>query len=215
MSLPIVQTKNAFVSLPPSVLHALMETAAGSVDAAHYFVERYKENLGRKAPPSLIAKLDEWEKLVTAGLSESNTSWDGEFVNRTLLANSLINLSEAAIQTSNIIGTENLHLDFAISNESQFLRGYSSNKDPLNEADLEAMDLSFNAWLAEQDIIIEDGVLYQMETQDKRYKVDPVKMVELIKEDSNGFIPYMHKKGIELTIDQHEYPQQPQAAPVA
>lgn len=214
MILPLVQSRQATVVLPPAVLEALMETAAGSIEAAQYFVSRYKENLGKTASPFLVEKLDEWEKLVSAGLRESETQWSGEYVKRNTLGTSLMNLSEDAIKNANVTEIENMHMDFAISQQAQLVRAYSTNNEPLGEKALEAMDLSFTAWLAEQNMLVEDGVLYAVDKNGKNQPVDPQQAEKLIQHENQGFRAYVKKKGIELDIEQQEYPAQSEATPV-
>lgn len=213
MSLPLVQSKRESIALNAETLNALMETAAGTVDAAEYFVSQYKERLGRNPSPALIEKLDEWKTLVVAGLTESATKWDGEFVERSQLSNSLMHLSDEAIKDSQVSATENLHLDYAISANANFVRAWSSNNEAVSEKVQDALDLSLNAWFTEQNMLIESGILYQIGAEGRRTIVDPVLMQQLIQDDLRGLKAYLHKKEIELSIERQQYPEQKEATP--
>lgn len=206
MNLPLVRSRQEAIVLPPAVLDALMETAGGSIEGAQYFVSRYTENLGKKASPQLIEKLNEWEKLVCAGLKEPESQWNGQYVERSQQTTSLMNLSEDAIKQANVAEVDNLHLDFAINQESQFVRAYSSNNEALSEEAQDAMDFAFNAWLDEQNITARDGVLYQIENKERGAVADPLKIEKLIQHENRGFKAYMQNQGIRLDIEQQEYP---------
>ncbi len=111
-----------------------------------------------------------------------------------------------------------LALDFAVSNASQLLRGYSINGKSLGGDLVAAMDKLFNAWLADNNMLSKGGVIFEG-TKDGQIKQDgqgnPVKadaenLREKIVNKEDGFEPYVqkHSKSTQITIQQQPYPTQ-------
>lgn len=97
------------------------------------------------------------------------------------LANSFDKYHEdLAAKAAKIVGEKstNMTLDFALSNKSELLRGYTSNGNLLDKKTESAMDKLFNAWLAENNMISKGGVIYEG-TKDTAAK-------DHIKQDNEG-----------------------------
>lgn len=121
---------------------------------------------------------------------------------------------DLAAQASKIIGEKvsNVRLDFAISEDSQLLRGYSSNGEALHESDVAAMDKLFNACLAANNMISKDGTIYkgiktgeiQKDANGELVKADP----KDVKATIDGFERYVQKtnKSAQITIEEQAYP---------
>jgi hypothetical protein len=104
---------------------------------------------------------------------------------------------------------ENVVIDFAISDEAQFLRGYSSGAGHDLDPDVVARyDALFIAYLEKENIESQDGVLYEstVDRHGNRVKVDPDKTRALIQNTEEGFKKYLDAKGLYVDIRQQQYP---------
>ena len=122
---------------------------------------------------------------------------------------------------------------FALSDTAQFLRGYSEDGLPLDAELLQACDNLFNAWLAENDMIIKSGQIYDSTEkgeligndgkpldsemsedirQNKAKKADAQKIKQLLNDPNKGFIAYLAKRGISLKTTELPYVQEKQPA---
>ena len=109
----------------------------------------------------------------------------------------------------------NVLLDFAVSDKSEFIRGYSSEGQPLQKASGAAMDVLFNAWLAGQQMISKDGVLYEStekgeikkDANGQPVKADPEVIKKLLSDEMKGFPNYaeQRKEGVKVTAQGHPY----------
>jgi len=117
---------------------------------------------------------------------------------------------------------EDITFDYAVGKDSELLRGYSSNGNPLDGERVAAMDLLFNAWLAEQKMISKGGVIYEGTTsgqikQDENgapVRANAKTLRDIIASNESGFAKFAQKnnKAVQLLIQQQPYPQQPMAA---
>lgn len=113
-----------------------------------------------------------------------------------------------------IIHDKKVELDYAISDDSQFLRGYTSDGNALDDESASAMDKSFNAWLASNELYSKGGFIYkspadgQMDMEeDDPVKVNADEFRELIQDPNKGFEQYMRKtnKSVQMTMYRQEH----------
>lgn len=134
---------------------------------------------------------------------------------------------DLAAQASKLMGEKaaSVRLDFALSEDSQLLRGYLSNGEPLDESRIAAMDKLFNACLANRDenyrMITKDGIIYKGTVkgdiekdengQDK--KADPKEIRAAIQ----GFEQYVQRtnKSAHITVVEQNFPGAPAAVAAA
>ena len=120
---------------------------------------------------------------------------------------------------------KDINLDFAVSNNSELLRGYSSNNEPLDPKTVDAMDSLFNAWLAEKMMICKDGVIYEgvydkegqlkikQDASDnpgsEGVRANAVNLRQMIT-SADGFQQYVHQhnKSAKIVIQERDYPGQ-------
>lgn len=140
--------------------------------------------------------------------------------------------NELASEAAKLIGeyaAEGIDLDFAVSNNSELIRGHSSNGKEIDPGTVDAMDNLFNAWLAENHMINRGGVIYEAMTERGRegeikmgpdeqgnpvgVRADAERLRQMVMDKDNGFEHYVHqhKKSMLITVYQQPYPE-PQAA---
>lgn len=129
---------------------------------------------------------------------------------------------------------KDITLDCAISDESNFIRGYSSGGNALDTETVDSLDKLFNAWLASMkfqgqdgavyNLISKDGSIYKatkaklwLDNQGEPVPVEPDEFRAALDRKKGGLEEFIHKKNkiVEhITIQQHDYPQE-QAVPNA
>jgi hypothetical protein len=204
---------------------AAMEVAKTTTDAADYLRDQFIKVLTDakivNESKDIIAKVDEFVKYVHYSLASKADAWLGQLGEPSDFKNMQRNMAEN-VSTALDESIKDHHikmpfkLDIAINDLSQLLRGYSSESKSLDPEVVALLDKLFNAWLAENNIVSKDGVLYQSEANgdiktDSRGKPlianhDHVK--SLLMDSKKGLIQYFQSKGIEMEIKQHPYPAQ-------
>ncbi|KTC66816.1 substrate of the Dot/Icm secretion system [Legionella birminghamensis] len=128
------------------------------------------------------------------------------------------NFAQSAIETIKKLASGPIKLDFALNQETKIIRGFSSNGNVLPAGDplLAALDLTFNAWLAERNMISKGSRIYECDSNGdikkdaagNRVNVDAVKLSKMISDPEHGFQKTLSSKGVNVTVEQHRYPEQ-------
>lgn len=189
-----------------------MEVAGKSVEAAKYLVERFTKILKDAGVldqcQDMLDKVKDFAKYTEFKLLPSTQPWTGQPGEGSSFKNMQDNIAKDAVSQFKNISAQ-FKFDFAMDNQAHFLRGFSSGGNPLDANSVKAMDNLFNAWLAENNMISKDGVLYQCDENGNKGKVaNAAQVKELIGDAEKGFASYLDKKGIHLSSEQHEYPTQ-------
>ena len=117
-----------------------------------------------------------------------------------------------ASKSGSNIQEEQIILDYALSRSAEFKRAYTSEGDMLAGASLDAMDILFNAWLAKNDLISQDGIIYVGTSKGEIKQmngapvtVDPDKVVALL--DGGAFEQYVQEKNhkVHITVRANDY----------
>jgi hypothetical protein len=197
-----------------------MEVAETSVEAADYLVTRFTEILAQARlsdkpdGKAMLARVEDYAKYVKFKLNSSAQPWIGEEGATTgfkIMQENLARDAAALFKEEAIEG--DLRLDFAVSNKSEFIRGYSADTKALPSKVVEQLDKLFNAFLAESSVVGKGGVLYQADEKGEilanqgSLEEHAQNMRELIK---NDFEDYMQDKEIPLSVYQQPYPDQTQ-----
>ena len=111
-----------------------------------------------------------------------------------------------------------------MSDSAEFIRGYSNEDGKLLEDDeLEAMDTLFNAWLAENKMISQGGVIYagtakgEIERDKKGHSIiAPAEKLRTLLDKTDDFSRFVQKNNpaAEVKVRLHEYAE-PKAGPEA
>lgn len=195
-----------------------------------YFLERLVKTLGSQKvldkTSELVDKIEELAKVVHQLEALRGKPYEGDpACFRTPFLNLQINLAAKAKEQLSDEIADPVKLDFALSDEAQFLRLYSANGKPLDSELLNCCDKLFNAWLAENGMLSKQGQIYEITDdgeikQDKNGEpitADPGQVRALLKEqNAESFEAFLNRMKIKLTTEEHSYPaQQPTAKPTA
>jgi hypothetical protein len=165
MSLPLVRARNgAGGALPNADAISKCMNLATTAEAAEYLKNSANEiylkaGLSKdEAIKNVLDILTAHEDYIKLATDHRNT-WAGKPPTTVFEKRQ----EDLAAQASKILGERvtDVKLDFALSDDSQLLRGYSSNGEPLDESSVAAMDKLFNAMLAEHQMISKGGTIYQ------------------------------------------------------
>lgn len=198
-------------------LYAAMEVASNP-ESARYFRDRFIERLEKEKmldrSKAVVAEVKKFAEYVEYKQKSSGGPWGGvllpsEFKNfqRNLAASAVGNIKERDIL-----------FDFAINENSELLRGYSSGGKALDELTNAELDKLFNAWLAENNMISKGGVIYEAdEAGEIKYdkagnpqKADPDELKQKVHDKSSGFKRFVHERDedVELNVREHAYPKE-------
>lgn len=214
--------------LPTSeALNACMSIVTTS-EAARYFYDELKEKFqeaGMKDESSQVI-LQEVEKFcqsvdlirdsgskVWAGVSPA----EGDFISLQQ------NLAKQRVTTlAAEVKEQPISMDYAVSDEGNFLRGYVIGDKVLDSSSSEDdkiindIDELYNAWLAENGMLSQGSEIYladphgnilkDMQGQKKRAEGRRVR--DLMEDPDKGFQQYMSKRGIQVNTTQHSYPKE-------
>ena len=197
-----------------------MSVAETSVEAAEYLATQFKEVLTKAKMldkyADILQKVEDFAQYTKFKLLSNSQPWAGQTFSSTDFNNMQANIAiDAAKNLENMhIGTENnVVFDFAINNQSEFLRGYSTEGKALNNKSVESMDKLFSAWLAENNLISKDSSLYKSDKNGKivseegqNIKANAEEVKALISDPEKGFEKYLSSKGIQVTTQQQQYP---------
>jgi hypothetical protein len=211
---------------------------ATSPETAEYLADRFLKRvttLGKdlleKGKP-VWESLREWRDNIAFQYSGNGDPWAGK-LGVSGFKNLQENLAQKAVQEISSDVKGKVHMDYAISDSSQFIRGYGAEnpaEDGVVKNKIEFYDNLFNAWLAGVQIPQTDGstinlisknsIIYEgiddqirLDAKGNPIPADPEKVKELVKDRQKGYQKFLKDRGIEVTTRQNDYPA-PEAKPV-
>jgi hypothetical protein len=151
------------------------------------------------------------------------TPWSGDTYRPYLPQSDFASFQQfLASMSAQSIQQQQITLDCALSDASEYKRAFSSDGELLDGESLDAMDTLYNAWLAEQQLISKGGVIYQgteegdirEDKQGNPIKANAERLRAMMMDDKRGFSAYVktNNKDIQMIIHQHTY-EQPQQSP--
>jgi hypothetical protein len=190
-----------------------MEVAGSSVEGSKYLATQHEKLYD---DPIMQGMLNRFSKNTQHKLETFSQSWNGESFDSTGYMNMYANIAvEAAQNLENMgIGTDQgVVLDIAVNSDAEFLRGYSTGGKQLDTPSTASMDELFSAWLISNNLTSQDSIFYEsdkngkiIEEDGQNIRANPDKAKGLISDSEKGFDKYLSSKGINLTIQQHQYP---------
>lgn len=228
--LPIARKVGYKGPLPsPESLNKAVAVASNQLETLQYLAT----NLYKSLEKSRLVKdceqlINEVDKLVAnAQFNEDNqvNAWLGN-VKKVLAANNisdfasfhhfLASLSAAKLDQQSVV------LDCAVSDASEFIRGYSNEEgNALDGDELQAMDTLFNAWLADNGMLSKGGVIYQATAsgdiaQDKKGNelLVPAEKLRTLLDKTTEYADFVQKnnKAVQVLVRVHPF-DAPTAAP--
>ena len=224
MSLPTTKKGSEVAEHPPN--SDAIKRCFDFPESADYLLTRLIEKLRSVGlldkAHDLVEKVREFVDIVQQQHNLRGEPWSADLAcERTDFQNLQAKLAQEARESLTATISEPMKMDFALSDMSQFLRGYSVDGKPLDPALLDSCDKLFNAWLAENNLLSKQGDIYEITDDGKirldenglPVKADPAKFKQLFTDPAKGFQAYLAKKSIQLTIQEHPYPEEkPKAA---
>lgn len=208
-------------TLPLNLKEALldaMKVAETSIEGAEYLATRFKTLLKETKMidkyKDILQKVEDFAKYTTFKLGSSANPWLGQINTSSNYKNMQAGIALDAAKALQNISVQNITFDYAVNEQSQFLRLYSQDGQTLDPKTLESTDKLFNAFLAENNIVSQGSVLYQstdhgqikLDAAGNKARVDAQKFKDLISDPDKGFQKYMAKKGISLISQEQQYP---------
>ncbi|WP_419419988.1 hypothetical protein ACNVED_01375 [Legionella sp. D16C41] len=214
-----------------AILKAL-EVASLTPEAAAYLYKRLSDTLSKvniEASDEVIKRVGKFVKDVNYRFDNRADSWGGNLkAIRTDFQNAQYNHGISSLKdVSSTLTDGNIKMDFAINDEAQLLRAFSIDGQPLDAQTATALDNLFNAWLAENEMVSKDSVIYESEADGhtkvdkngKAIKADAERVRQLIADRDQGFGQYLtdklqrhvDDKNLTASVQRHNYPAQPQA----
>lgn len=194
-------------------IKSAMEMAGASIEGTEYLVSRIKtladnSKLLSKSPElraNVIAAIEQFAEYVKFKLTANGQPWSGQQVETSDLKNMQKNIAASAVKE--LAGKlTDVKLDYAVSAQGHYVRGYSAGSGALDSKSVESLDQLFNAWLASKDYIIKGGYLYNandsVQGENTRIGADVVK--KLMAE--GGLQEFMEAKGFNASMNARDYP---------
>lgn len=204
---------------------------ANTPDAAEYFFSQ----LVKVTKAEDVIKIGgQFVKNVRTEREERANSWEGKDKVKTDFQHAQERHGVMALnEVKSDLVDGNIKMDFAIHDDlSHLLRAFTHDKQSLSPEMASVLDKLFNAWLAENDMISKDSIIYEADEkgEEKRDKngnpirANAEKLRDLIGNEQEGFTSYLRKiftqhmndKQLNCIIQEHAYPEQrPVSAPAA
>ncbi|MFJ1269739.1 hypothetical protein ACD661_14335 [Legionella lytica] len=195
-----------------------METAGATIEGAEYLSSRVSDLASKskflaKNPElkdNIIAAVEKFVDYVRFKLTVNGQPWSGQEVETSDLKNMQANLADAAVKE--MAGkVSDIKVDYAISAQGHYIRGYSSSEGAVSPDTVNNLDKVFNAWLASKDHVIKGGFIYPMDAkeQNEGTRATPEQIKKLM--DEGGLKDYMANKGITLQTKERDYPGETKA----
>ena len=196
-----------------------MSVAGNSIEAAQYLVTRVKKILTDakllEKSQDFMQKIEDFAKYTTFKLLSQAQSWSGQQTETVGFKNMQGNMAVDALKKLDSLSgdiAKVIKFDFAIDNNANIVRGFSAQGKPLDANAVASLDILFNAWLAEHNIISKNGTLFQanpdgeiqVDANGKEIKANSNLVKQLIAEKS--FSDYAAKKGVKLVSEEHPFP---------
>jgi hypothetical protein len=220
---------SAFLRAPnkEAILKAL-EVASLTPEAAAYLHKRLAETLSKvniAASDEVLDRVNQFQKNVELRHGNRADAWQGKPDSiRTDFQNAQHNMAISLLEeASPTLADGNLKMDFAISEDADLLRAFSLNGEPLNPDAATAVDTLFNDWLAENEMVSQDSVIYESDKEGRikenkngqSTRANAQRVRELIADRDKGFTSYLNDKfknhtahDLSASVQQHTYPSQ-------
>ncbi len=198
-----------------------IEVSKSSIEGSQYFANQFEALLvATKATEQfseLLSRVKEFAKYTEFKLRSSNEPWLGQIRDSSDYKNMQAEAALSAahsLDSMNLGTTNSVAFEFAFSDKSEFLRGYSADSQSLTGESLKSMDTLFNAFLAENNMVSDGSVLYEsneqgkpkLDAQGNKIKVDAQTARDVINDPEKGYVKYMEGKGVHITCQEQQAP---------
>jgi hypothetical protein len=219
------EPKKTKLEMDQETFKKVLEVVGKRVEAIEYL----HQNIEGRLDPEVVAEVAQLRDYASFLERVRGNPWLGNTMKPVGKDTDFHNFQEyLANKAGSVIHEKNLVMDCAISDNAEFIRGYTSDGQPLGDVTTDALDKLFNAWLATQrietadgqviDFISKDGFIYKavngeiiQDMQGTPVKVDPNEFRVLLSEQATGFEAFVRKnnKDVEhVAIHLHPYPEE-------
>ncbi|WP_028389411.1 hypothetical protein [Legionella fairfieldensis] len=228
MSLPTTKRgSNQLERAPDSKAIRACIAVATTPEAAFYLKERFPivmKGFGtvmvEKSKAIREALQDYYDNISLQRLEQSGV-WKGQLSTLNEFQNLQHNWSRKIADDLNTKIKGNIKMDVAISDESQLVRGFSVDGTAVSKDRAVDMDKLFTAWLAKNNLLSQNGLIYEgtesgqirHDEEGNPLKANPEEIKQLMDDKEKGFSRFSQDLGIQITIQQHAYPEQENVAP--
>nr|HAT8715079.1 hypothetical protein [Legionella jordanis] len=217
------ETRSVHKNIPLPSVEALTQCkeVATTVEAAFYFRDQFESKLvqagkmdeGKKA----LSHINEFAETVSMQRELKSDPWTGNVGPLTDFHNLQRNLAEKAADSLSSKIDGNIIMDYAINDNAQFIRGYAADGKALDSESVQDMDKLFNAWLAENNKISKNSVIYEADNKGhilRDSSGQPVvangpEVRGMVSNDQNGFTNFLqqfNKEGHEIAVTTRQQP---------
>lgn len=217
--LPVVNSREAL--RPPSgeAIKFCLEIIS-TQEAAEYFLTEFEKRVNecqmQEAAAPLVKEVQTYINYLTA---ENNSIWQGNTEIRSRFQDYQQRLAKLSMEQ---VQQADIKMDFSLGNGGEILRRYTDeNGASLDEKTVSALDESLNAWLSQQSLQCQGGVVYQATSQGDIKKdssgnslianVDALRK-KIASNQREGFKAYLKQQKPSLTITINEQSYQPSPA---
>lgn len=195
-----------------------MKVAETSIEAADYFASQFEKQLKEaKALPEfkgILAKVQEYAEFVRHKLTSSTEPWLGQQNHLSDFQNMQNNLATAAVQQLDGEINGPVHMDIAFGESGKMLRGYSDANGPVSAKATAALDTLLNSWFSKQNNVSKGSQIFVADKDGEvmlngngvEVSADSERLKSVISDPEVGCEAFMSEKGIEVSIQLHQYP---------
>lgn len=212
--------------LPPAQAFGQIAEVATTIEAAEYAYHQTEAKfteagvINKGPAQSMLKKMDNLRQNVNLQRGPNGQPWSGQIDAENGFENLQQNLAKQETKDmAEKIQDKSVVMDFAISDKGEFRRGLSVDGVELDagkksdRGTIEAVDNLFNTWLADDQLISDDSVIYESDgngniltdEDGNKVRADGGELRELMNGD-NGFEAYMQDKGLDVTTRQQTFP---------
>lgn len=219
-ALPLARTNaNSGLNTTIQSWQKLIEVIGGRLDSFEYLRDQaqvlIKQSSDSEQFMSLLKELDVLVEQATYREETQGNPWLGLVDKLKFELNDFSLFHQfMADRYATAVNAEEITLDYALSDDLEYIRAFSSDGEALEDSSLVAMDTLFNSWLAEHHMVMQDGIIYSGTDngeimRDKKgalmtADVDVVK--KIINHIVDGFQAFVKKNNDKLTIKVVEHP---------
>ena len=186
-------------------------------EAAKFFHQRLEEQFTKaKVSQQFSDLLNDTQKYAQSigDQSPNSQAWSGQ--NPVVKSSFQVYQSKLATESVEKLSHQNIHFDFALSDDAEIIRAYTDdNGQAVSNDESQTLDSLFNAWLAEHGYLTKEGVICEANADgsvkkenNQNKKADAERVRELITDSKEGFTKYVESKSDSLKIEavKHEHP---------
>lgn len=192
-----------------------MEMSDKKIESAQYLLTQLQKlakqskeaNADKEKTENFLEVVRKFVDAVVFKMTASNQPWAGQLPAASEDINTFNNISKAAAEKLAEKEVTEVRLDYAVSMEGQYIRGYAGpDGESVDDDTVASLDRLFNAWLVDNGYAVENGYVHETgaggEGLGAKLSADEVKA--LMK--SGRYEAYLKDKGVNLIRIERDFP---------